>query len=219
MGREFLGLFDTWADSYDDSVAGIDPQYKAVFENYDTILNEVSKCSFGNVLEFGVGTGNLTGKLIESGYDVTGIEPSKVMREKALEKLPELSLFEGDFLDYPKVADSVHTIASTYAFHHLTDAEKESALRKYTLLHPSMRKIVFADTVFKTDNHKQDMIKQAEKRGFMDLAEDLQREYYSTIPDMQRIFTTAGFRVTFEQMNEFVWLMTAVREADPVTTN
>ncbi|WP_077324949.1 class I SAM-dependent DNA methyltransferase [Virgibacillus siamensis] len=214
MGREFLGLFDSWAESYDDSVAGVDPQYKAVFESYDTILNEVSKCSYGNVLEFGVGTGNLTGKLIETGYDVIGVEPSRVMREKALVKLPELSLFEGDFLEYPAFEKPVHTIVSTYAFHHLTDAEKEKALKQYTKLHPSMRKIVFADTVFETDEHQQEMIKRAEMKGFTDLAEDLQREYYSTIPEMQRIFTTAGFRVTFEQMNEFVWLMSAVRETE-----
>ncbi|GAA0595841.1 class I SAM-dependent methyltransferase [Virgibacillus siamensis] len=219
MGREFLGLFDEWAESYDKSVAGVDPQYKAVFENYDEILHQVSMGSFGNVLEFGVGTGNLTGKLLASGYDVTGVEPSKVMREKALAKFPELSLYEGDFLEYPQNDFSVHTIVSTYAFHHLTDVEKERALTQYTQFHPSMRKIVFADTMFETDQHKLNMIKQAEKQGFSDLAEDLQREYYTTIPEMQRIFTSAGFHVTFEQMNDFVWLITAVRRSDSAITN
>ncbi|WP_174616176.1 class I SAM-dependent DNA methyltransferase [Virgibacillus ihumii] len=219
MGREFLGLFDEWAESYDKSVAGVDPQYKAVFENYDEILHQVSKGSYGNVLEFGVGTGNLTGKLLEWGYDVTGIEPSKEMRQKALAKYPELSLYEGDFLEYPQDNISVHTIVSTYAFHHLTDEEKEKALTQFKKFHPTMRKIVFADTVFETDQHKQAMVKQAENKGFSDLAEDLQREYYTTIPEMQRIFTSAGFHVTFEQMNDFVWLITAVRKSDSAITN
>lgn len=31
MGREFLSLFDHWADSYDDTVSGHDEQYKEVF--------------------------------------------------------------------------------------------------------------------------------------------------------------------------------------------
>ncbi len=60
MGREFLGIFEEWADTYDDSVKGIDRQYAAVFDKYDIILNEVVNHSHGNILEFGVGTGNLT---------------------------------------------------------------------------------------------------------------------------------------------------------------
>lgn len=212
MGREFLGFFDEWAETYDDSVAGVDPQYKEVFANYDTILNEVSKCSYGNILEFGVGTGNLSRKLMDSGYHVTGIEPSTAMLKKAAIKLPNLPLFEGDFINYPKVLKTVHTIVSTYAFHHLTDVEKEKAIKQFAvLLHP-MGRIVFADTVFETADHKELMIKKAKEQGFMDLAEDLRREYYTTTPELKRIFTGGGFRVTFEQMNDFVWLIIAVKK-------
>ena len=32
MGREFVNIFDEWADSYDASVTGNDPEYKDVFE-------------------------------------------------------------------------------------------------------------------------------------------------------------------------------------------
>ncbi|WP_164669629.1 class I SAM-dependent DNA methyltransferase [Virgibacillus doumboii] len=211
MGREFLGLFDEWADTYDDSVAGVDPQYKAVFANYDVILNEVSKCSFGNVLEFGVGTGNLSKKLMDTGYDVTGVEPSPAMLAKATAKLPDLTLYEGDFLNFPEMTEPVHTIVSSYAFHHLTDKEKEQAVTNFAGFLPSLGKIVFADTVFETEQHKEQMIRKAEEQGFTDLAEDLQREYYTTVPEMRRIFTDAGFHVTFEQMNDFVWLIAAIK--------
>ncbi|MFB4167046.1 class I SAM-dependent DNA methyltransferase [Virgibacillus sp. JSM 102003] len=212
MGREFLGVFDQWADSYDESVAGVDPQYKAVFENYDVILNEVTKCAFGNVLEFGVGTGNLSKKLMESGYRVTGIEPSQTMRRKASEKLPELPLYEGDFIDFPDLSKPVHTVVSTYAFHHLTDKEKDVAVQQFARILPSMGKIVFADTVFESIEYKEIMINKAYKQGFTDLAEDLQREYYTTVGELQRIFTANGFHVKFEQMNDFVWLIIAVKK-------
>ena len=43
MGREFVDIFDGWADSYDASVSGKDPEYRDVFEGYETILNEVAK--------------------------------------------------------------------------------------------------------------------------------------------------------------------------------
>ncbi|MFC4559112.1 class I SAM-dependent DNA methyltransferase [Virgibacillus kekensis] len=212
MGREFLGLFEEWADSYDDSVAGIDPQYRAVFADYDKILKEVCKCSFGHVLEFGVGTGNLSAKLMEFGYKVTGVEPSAAMRKKASEKLPELELYEGDFLNYPALSDMVHTIVSTYAFHHLTDLEKEEAVRKFAgLLYPT-GKIVFADTVFKSEEQKEQVTREALEQGYNDLAADLKREYYTTIPELRGIFTANGFHVTFEQMNSFVWLIAAVKK-------
>ncbi|SFA80816.1 putative AdoMet-dependent methyltransferase [Lentibacillus halodurans] len=211
MGREFLAIFDEWADSYDDSVAGIDVQYRSVFENYDVILNEVTKCAFGNILEFGVGTGNLSKKLMKSGYHVTGIEPSAAMRKKAAAKLPTLSLFEGDFIHFPEPSEPVHTIVSSLAFHHLTDSEKETAIKQYAELLQPMGKIVFADTVFETDHHKEKMISKAEELEFTDLAQDLRREYYTTLVELERIFTTNGFHVTFEQMNDFVWLMAAVK--------
>ncbi|TFJ93488.1 class I SAM-dependent DNA methyltransferase [Lentibacillus salicampi] len=212
MGREFLGLFDEWADSYDDSVAGIDPQYKDVFENYDIILSRVAKCAFGNILEFGAGTGNLSKKLMESGYQVTGIEPSAAMRKKASLKLPSLSFLEGDFINFPTPAEPVHTIASSFAFHHLTDSEKEEAVIQYAELLQPMGKIVFADTLFETDDHKEFAINKAQNQEFMDLAEDLQREYYTTLSEMERIFKVNGFHVTFEQMNDFAWLIIAVKK-------
>lgn len=38
MGREFIPLFENWANSYDDTVVGRDLQYKEVFRDYDGIL-------------------------------------------------------------------------------------------------------------------------------------------------------------------------------------
>lgn len=67
MGREFISLFENWADSYDDTVVGHDLQYKEVFRNYDGILDDVVKRSGHQVIEFGVGTGNLTAKLLAAG--------------------------------------------------------------------------------------------------------------------------------------------------------
>lgn len=80
MGTEFNGLFDEWAHTYDSFVQGEDIQYKEVFAHYEDILEDVVNKSFGNVLEFGVGTGNLTNKLLLAGRTVYGIEPSREMR-------------------------------------------------------------------------------------------------------------------------------------------
>ncbi|CDO02778.1 putative methyltransferase [Oceanobacillus picturae] len=211
MGREFLDIFTDWADTYDDSVAGDDPQYAAVFANYDDILTEVVRHASGTVVEFGVGTGNLAAKLLEKGSEVVGVEPSNEMRSIAAAKLPELTVQEGDFLDYPSLPADVETIVSTYAFHHLTDEEKDLAIKQFSGLLPTEGKIIFGDTIFQSVAHKQKAIDDARKKGFTDLAEDLEREYYTTIPVIQTIFNTHKFDVTFKQMNDFVWLIKAER--------
>jgi len=51
-------------------------EYKAVFKYYDDILQNIANRAYGSVLEFEVGTGNLTKKLLDNGLDVLGIEPS-----------------------------------------------------------------------------------------------------------------------------------------------
>ncbi|WP_010650174.1 class I SAM-dependent methyltransferase [Oceanobacillus massiliensis] len=212
MGREFIDLFEEWAIDYDKSVVGEDPQYREVFSNYEQILDAVVGESSGTVAEFGVGTGNLTIKLLKAGHNVFAIEPSKAMREIAKKKIPSLSIIDGDFLDYPTFAEQIDTIVSTYAFHHLTDNEKKTAINKFAALLPSTGKIIFADTMFRTVKDKQKKIAEAIRKSHHDLADDLQREYYPTIDTMKNTFETSNFDVSFRQMNDFVWIIIASKK-------
>lgn len=212
MGIEFIDLFEEWAGSYDDSVAGKDPQYAAVFLHYDKILKEVTKYTIGSVLEFGVGTGNLTRKLMEKGSTVFGVEPSEAMREIAAKKLPKLLLHEGNFLDFPDFVSPIDSIVSTYAFHHLTDTEKDTAIAKFAELLTTNGKVIFADTMFESASAKEDIIENAAKKGYTDLIADLNREYYPTIGTLKELFEKNQFSVTFKKMNDFVWLLVAERK-------
>ncbi|MDC3413595.1 class I SAM-dependent methyltransferase [Aquibacillus sp. 3ASR75-11] len=213
MGREFVDLFEEWATSYDESVTGHDPEYKAVFDKYDTILAEVANHSTGNVLEFGIGTGNLSKRLLDRGATVIGIEPSSAMRKLAAAKFPNLRIENGDFLHFPEVGVPISTVTSTYAFHHLTDEEKNVAIKNFNELLPTGGRIVFADTAFESQQAKQAAIELADKNGYQNLSEDLQREYYPTIDTLRNLFESNGFYVTFKQMNDFVWLMVAEKTA------
>ncbi|QTD43137.1 class I SAM-dependent methyltransferase [Sporosarcina sp. Te-1] len=212
MGIEFNELFDQWAESYDSTVAGFDLEYKDVFARYEDILENVAERSEGFVVEFGVGTGNLTEKLLAEGLEVYGVEPSKGMREKVRRKLPELQLVDGHFLDFPVPEEQVDTVVSTYAFHHLTDDEKGKALVQFHRLLGPKGKIVFADTVFLTELAKEEKTEEAEQKGFFRLARDLRTEFYSTIPNLMDLFHAAGFEVKFDQQNDFVWLMEATKK-------
>lgn len=212
MGREFLEVFEEWAPSYDEAVTGHDPQYRDVFEGYDTILNEVAQLSEGTVLEFGLGTGNLTEKIVAKGQPVIGIEPSEPMRKVAKEKLPEIEIHEGDFLDFPLLAQPINTIVSTYAFHHLTDEEKQEAITKFHSLLAEGGRVVFADTLYENEESKQEIKQKAKDNGYLDLLEDLNREYYPQLEDVKSFFTQSGFQFEAKQRNKFVWLFVAEKQ-------
>ncbi|WP_018933624.1 class I SAM-dependent DNA methyltransferase [Gracilibacillus lacisalsi] len=209
MGREFLEVFEEWASTYDEAVTGHDPQYRDVFEGYDTILKEVAQLAEGTVMEFGVGTGNLTEKVLAKGLPVIGIEPSDPMRELAKEKLPQLDLYEGDFLEFPLPNKPVNTIISTYAFHHLTKAEKNKAVAKFYSLLANGGRVVFADTVYENEQAEQQIKQEAHELGYHDLLEDLNREYYPQLEEIRELFEQNGFHFEAKKRNKFVWLFVA----------
>lgn len=211
VGKEFVELFEDWADFYDNSVTGHDLEYKAVFDRYELILSEVAKRAFGHVIEFGPGTGNLTEKLLNRGLTVTAFEPSSSMRKKALEKLGDRAeIKEGDFQSFVREKD-VQTIVSTYAFHHLTDEEKAEVIAAYGKLLQPGGKIVFADTMYESVEAYNQAIVKAREQNFHNLAEDLEREYYTTIPVLTTIMKANNFSVHFERQNEFVWIMEGIK--------
>lgn len=209
MGREFIHAFDQWADSYDQSVAGEDPEYREVFYNYDKILLEAAEQARGTVLEFGPGTGNLSRKLLARKLKVYGVEPSKNMRKIAAEKVPEMMLTDGDFLNFTVPGVPVDTIISSYAFHHLTNAEKETAIRNYASLLADNGRIVFADTLFDSEFAREQIQHEAKEKGYFNLLKDLQTEYYPLRKELYRIFRKYDFIPYFRQMNKYVWLIVA----------
>ncbi|RSK29113.1 class I SAM-dependent methyltransferase [Bacillus sp. HMF5848] len=212
MGREFVDLFETWATTYDATVAGYDPQYRAVFDGYESILDRVTSEAKGIVLEFGIGTGNLSNKLIEAGHTVIGIEPSAAMREAAQTKLPTMHILDGDFLNYPSIDSPIDSIVSSYAFHHLTDDEKNLAIKQFANLLSSGGKVIFADTAYESEEAKQSIFNKAKANNFNDLLQDLSTEYYAMLDDLRAMFEDNGFSIKFDKMNEFVWLMVAEKQ-------
>ncbi|SFK23721.1 putative AdoMet-dependent methyltransferase [Halobacillus dabanensis] len=209
MGMEFVDLFNQWASSYDDTVAGKDPEYREVFEGYEEMLERLANLSKSPVMEFGVGTANLTRKMIEQNKVVLGVEPSSEMRRIAKVKCPEAAIYDGNFLEYPSLLTPIRSIISSFAFHHLTSDEKREALQKFREHLEDDGEVIFIDTLFKDEAHKQALIQDAEKQGFLNLARDLQEEYYPYLEDIKEIFVEEAFEVTFEQLNKYAWLIQA----------
>ena len=211
MGREFVEIFDEWVHTYDDSVSGKDEEYKDVFVKYNEILQAVADRATSPVVEFGVGTGNLAEKLLGRGLEVVGIEPNQAMRKVVAEKLKDLTVTDGDFLEF-EAGVNPQSFVSSYAFHHLTDAEKAQAFQIYAEQLPAGGKVVFADTLFASEAAKKEIIAFEQARGHANLVEDLNREYYTTVPVMEKLITDAGFTVELSKMNNYVFLIDATKK-------
>lgn len=71
---------------------------------------------------------------------------------------------------------------------------------------------MFADTIFVNQEAYDKTVEFALQRGFHELVNDLQTEYYTRIPVMQSIFENNGFHVSFTRMNHYVWVMEATKQ-------
>lgn len=209
MGLQFMEIFKEWASQYDETVSGHDEQYKEVFAGYDTMLDEVVEQLEGRVMEFGVGTGNLSARILKQ-HELIAIEPSDEMREVAVQKLG-IEVETGDFLNYP-AEQRVDSIVSSYAFHHLTDDEKRQAIESYVNDLDSPR-FILLDTMFASVEARTEIIDWAVSQGFTDLVEDLNREYYPYTDTIRSILEDNGYAVQMEQKNKFVWLVVATKQS------
>ncbi|MBN6186811.1 methyltransferase domain-containing protein [Aneurinibacillus sp. BA2021] len=214
---QFNHVFEQWADQYDDTVSDKEGEYAEVFAGYEQILEQVTEelthLTGKRVLEIGVGTGNLTKRLLQKGWEVYGVDPSPEMREVARQKLPQFTVEDGHFLAIPEALGQMDGIVSTYAFHHLTDEQKARAIRQLAdRLHPNGI-IVFADTAYADEEAKQVIHDRAKEQQAFALLEDLQTEYYTLIPVLRQMFEDAGLRFTARPLNRYVWLFTGRKPA------
>lgn len=209
----FNALFDDWADNYDETIFMKSGEYQEVFLNYTELLNEtvkhIAKYKGDTVLDLGAGTGNLTNVAAKAGYNVIGIEPNSKMRNLASEKYPAIKFLPGTFLALPVDDNSVDAIINSYAFHHLTDDEKKEAVKIFKSKLKANGVVVITDTMYSTIAEKEAIIEDATEKGFNNLVHDLNTEFYTTHEVLTKIFEAEGFTVSYQQMNKFVWILTA----------
>ena len=209
----FNALFDDFAENYDETIYIEDGDYKELFKNYNEILNEtvkhIGKYENAKVIDIGAGTGNLTNIVSKVGYDVIGIEPNLKTRNIATVKYPNIAFSSGTFLSLPIDNNSIDAIVSSYAFHNLTDGEKGEAIKQFKKKLKNDGTIVIADTIYESSEIKEKLIEEAKQDKDLILANLLKTELSTTQDILTEIFEEEGFKVSYMQMNKFVWILTA----------
>lgn len=149
--------FDLWADGYDKSVGISDEEGSYPFAGYKQIMNAIynrvleNKCE--SVLDIGFGTGTLTNKLYSQGCHIWGQDFSEKMIELAKAKMPEASLYQGDFskgLAEELLRHRYDAVIATYSLHHLSDAEKLQLIQKVLPLLRDGGWLYIGDVAFET---------------------------------------------------------------------
>lgn len=154
--------FDLWADGYDKSVNLSEENGEYPFAGYRNVLGEIYRRVMergGDVLDLGFGTGVLTSRLYDSGCRITGVDFSGKMIALARAKMPDAVLMQYDFSK--GLPDEIKqrrfdSIISTYAFHHLPDAEKPDFLRLLSTLLKPAGEILIGDVSFETRQARQE---------------------------------------------------------------
>lgn len=166
--------FDLWANGYDKSVQISEDNNEYPFAGYKEVLNTIYKIvrrkEKAKVLDIGFGTGILTKKLYDDGYEIYGIDFSQRMIEIAKDKMPLASLIQYDFskgLPEEIKDNSFDYIISTYAMHHLEDEEKSKFIKRLGNYLSKDGKIIIGDITFKT----RELLEQC-KSSYNDLWDD-----------------------------------------------
>ena len=165
------------------------------------------------VLDIGCGTGNSALPFLEVGCTVLGLDPSERMLELAG---PKAAAFEGrfelrhmddPFLSLPLPGEAFDIIISTYALHHLPDADKVRAIAGMKgSLRPDGR-VAIGDTMFRDEAHKQ--------RALLE-DESLEDEYQPLLATFPAMFQAAGMAVVLHQIGDLIWVLVAQETDTPV---
>jgi len=195
--------FDGWAKNYDKDVKRDRGSLK-IYKNYEVILDTVFKKAVCNIkkeadiLEIGVGTGNLANRFLSEGFHITGLDQSREMLNVAKGKFPRLKLRLGEFLRIPFENNTFDVLVSTYAFHHLNDQEKCVAIKEMLRILKHDGKIIIGDLMFQDEKEKQKIMSGLTSEQI----DEIEDEYYSNIELLQTEFRKHGRTVSVFQIDE-----------------
>ncbi|UHA71857.1 MerR family transcriptional regulator [Paenibacillus sp. 481] len=206
--------FNTQAQQYDEAVFW-DTDALQVHANYDDILDrvcaEASPKQRERGLDLGIGTGNLSGRFVEAGASMTGVDQSEAMLERCQQKWPHIRLLQGNFLKLPLLDETFDFIVSTYALHHLTDDQKLIAFEEMNRLLLAGGRIVIADLMFENEEHRRTFIDHLQQNGNEAGIAAVHDEFFADRSRLVQWLHQNGYDVYVEQLNHLVHLIHAVK--------
>lgn len=141
------------------------------------------------LLDIDFGTGIITKKLYDKGFDIYGQDFSEKMLAIAKDKMPEAKLYQGDFtigLVSELTQRRYDTVIATYSLHHIVGEEKPAFIKKLKSLLNEHGKIYIGDVAFPTR-------KELEKCKVLCGEEWDDEEHYFVIDELKEYFPSLSF--------------------------
>jgi 2-polyprenyl-3-methyl-5-hydroxy-6-metoxy-1,4-benzoquinol methylase len=202
-------LFDNWANNYNKSVIKSEQEETYPFAGYSKvkyqIIDIVTKKSFANILDMGVGTGEITSPLYNLGYSVTGVDLSEKMIDIAKKKLPNAIFICDTFQNSLKKLNAQYDfIIFNYSIHHLDYQSQIDLLLNIHENLSSQGMIIIGDV---STVNTLDMNKLYEK--YDSIWDD--EEYYPILDIYQKSDLKNYYKISYNKINEVTGLFELVK--------
>ena len=208
--------FDQQATSYDRVTGqrqGGSDHYNP-HENYQQVLEFVARQveNHCRIADLGTGTGNLAQLLLKNGHQVVGVDQSARMLEKAREKLSEIRFVQGNILDLPFEPAEFDAIVSTYALHHLSEAEKQQAWTEMIRVTGPNGAIVVGDNMFYDAADKKKQQQMLLDNGQEQVWKEIEEEYLGQAQQMMEFMEKQGLTARCKQLAPYTWVVKAQKK-------
>lgn len=184
--------FDDWAAQYDADVANSAFPFTGYADVLRLIFEQAAPRPGMDVLDLGVGTGNLAALFARVGCRVRGLDFSGRMLEMAARKLPGMTLAQGDLRDAlpAALAGRYDALVSGYTFHHFPLAQKVEIARRLLEQHARPGAPLLVGDIAFTGAAAQDALRRA-------LGAAWEQEEYWLADEAAAAFAAAGMRLAF----------------------
>ncbi|MDY0394829.1 methyltransferase domain-containing protein [Virgibacillus halophilus] len=207
--------FNDQADDYDDNIKMQGYRFN-VHQDYDKALQMVTDYvqmkTNDTCLDIGIGTGNLGAKFLQKGVHVIGVDQAENMLEACKQKHPEIEVRKGHFLALPVLDQQVNAVVSSYALHHLPDAEKLLAFVEMDRVLKTGGQICIADLMFENGRHRKKVLEAFQEAGNELAVDAIEDEYYADRSILEDWLTKHRYHVAAITINDILSVIHAVKQ-------
>ncbi len=197
---------DDDADEYDDDVKNeAHPVRNGYAAALTWVVAQADVQPSDVVVDLGIGTGNLARQL-PSAARLIGVDVSIRMMASARAKLGAgVELVEDDLLAWAHRDGPVDVVVSSFAVHHLTDAEKSVLFAQLRRRLAPGGRMVFADLAFESAKARAEWERSLLAKGRHDVVAGVNDEFFWDVAQATASLEALGFRVLVEQFGPFIW--------------
>lgn len=173
-------------------------EYKDYEEALEAVVQVIAAQNHEVGLDLGTGTGNLAGRFLKAGNRMCGVDQSRQMLRQCRVKYPEMETKLGNFLAIPYLDDKFDFVVSSFAFHHLTDEQKQLSLKEIDRVLKPKGRLCLADLIYHDEKKP---LKPQAGRG----------KFYPSLGDLLNWLDLHGFTVQYKQINSLLHIIHAIK--------